>query len=80
MPVATGVIGDALVTALVTRFHVTAQGGRATVLNRAQRLPLRGGSAVLCQVLVSMLPHHIGHFQPMWGHDFFFASPSVLAK
>ena len=45
----------------------------------AQHLPLRGGSAVLCQVLVSMLPHHIGYFQPMSGHDCFFASSSVLA-
>ena len=79
MPIAAGVVSHPLVTALITLFHVAAQHRRAAVLNRTQHLPLRGGPAVPRQVLVSMLPHHIGYFEPMSGHVSCCALPLVLA-
>ena len=54
-----------LVAALVAGFDMSAQSGRAAVLNGSQHLALRGGRAVRCQVLVAMFPKHIGYFEPM---------------
>jgi inner membrane protein involved in colicin E2 resistance len=79
MSVAAGVVGNALMAAMIAGFDVPTQNGRAAILHSVQYAPLRGRAAILRQILVSMLSEHIGHFEPMSSHVVDFSAASAVA-
>ncbi len=63
-------------TALVARFDVSAQRGRATQRDHLQDATLITGKAAspVFQVTWSVAPENIGYFEPMFGHGVSLAS------
>ena len=71
IPVAAGVVGDALMAAVATTLNVTAEGRGAAILDRPHRLPPRRGQRCAMPVTKSRAEaaEHIRHFHPLAGHE-----------
>src|ERR1700685_1772096 len=70
IPIATGIIGDALVPAAVALLDMTAKRCCATQLDCGHSATLRGGEsgAVLLSICVAVAAEHIRHFGGVAGH------------
>jgi hypothetical protein len=60
--IATRVVADFGVAALITHIHVRPQGGRATALDRRHGLVLERGERMGSAVVGAVFPKDIGHF------------------
>ena len=70
VPVAAGVVGDALMAAVAAPLDMTAERGGAATLDRGHGTPPRGGQrrAMLVTESRAEVAEHIRHFQPLAGH------------
>jgi hypothetical protein len=68
MSIATGVVGDLQVPALVTLTDVSTQGRGPTSDEISQHLALLARSGIVVEEVVFMSSEDVGHFGPIFSH------------